>query len=394
MNDKERKEKEPLKIGFIGGGPRAHSLWSSLMSSEEMEDLVVPEAIIDVNEVSVKEWRYKTNHQYTNFEKFLDADLDAVLIATPPSTHANLALRCLEAGINVWSEVPMGLTIEELYKIVDADKSNKGNRGHYSLGENYCYFIETQFIAMKNAQNAIGDIYFAEGEYTHSVEHYMIEENYKYNKRLDPELHPETKPTWRATFIPMKYGHAFGPVLYVLNKNKANKKNIHEIPLEVSCMGNMKMQKRFNVDNFQIAMVKTNEETIIKFVLGFVLGHHGRIFCSFWGSRGLFVSKNFQSDKHYYYEVPEDKAAYPYRHEQEAKILSDEDLIKLGTPHGPLKGGHSGSDVLMFQKLVESWSENKPLDIDVYLAAEMTAPGIIAVEAEKDKKVAEIPRFR
>ena len=34
------------------------------------------------------------------------------------------------------------------------------------------------------------------------------------------------------------------------------------------------MQKRFNTDNFQIALVKTEQDTIIKFVIAFVLGHH------------------------------------------------------------------------------------------------------------------------
>jgi hypothetical protein len=379
---------EPLKIGFIGGGPRAGSLWQSIFLAAE--DFIHPKAVFDINQETLKSWEYKVDTVHSNYDQFLKEDLDAVIIGTPPNTHAALAIKALQAGINVWSEVPMGLTMEELWGIIDADKSNKTNKGHYTLGENYCFQIEPQFMAMKNKIGALGDIYYAEGEYTHSVEHYMIVENFLENKILDPELNINTKPTWRATLDPIKYGHALGPALYVLNKNK---KNIIERPTEVSAFGNMKMQKRFNTQNFQIAMIKTSEDTILKFVIGFVLGHHGRIFYSFWGSRGLFVGGSYQSEnKHYYYEVPPDKAKFPERHEQQAKILTPEDLMQMGVPHA--LGGHGGADVVMFKSVTDSWLNNKPLDVNCFRSAEMTAPGILAVEAIKTKKVVEIPQFK
>lgn len=381
---------DPIKIGFIGGGPRARSLWNSIFSSPKMEEYAEPKAIFDINPEFVKDWRYLVQNGHTSLDSFLKDDIDAVVIGTPPSTHAALSIQCLRAGLDVWSEVPMGLTMEELWGIIDAEKSNKGTKGHYSYGENYCYYVQCQFMAMKNKQNAIGDIYYAEGEYTHSVEHYMIDENYnkKVERELDPELFPNTKPTWRANFIPIKYGHACGPCLYVLNRNS---KGVIERPIEVTAMGNMKMQKRFNTQNFQIAMIKTSEDTIVKFAIGFVLGAHGRIFTSFWGSRGLFMGGSFQSKDHYYVETPPEKAMYPDRLESKPQILSDEDLIKLGTPHAT--GGHGGGDVIMFQRWLESLYEKKPLEIDVYRGAEMTAPGILAVEAIETKKVVPIPKF-
>lgn len=381
---------EQIKIGFIGGGGRARSLWNNIFSSEEMEDSVIPQAVLEINEKTLKEWQYLVENTHNTLDGFLKDDLDAVVIGTPPATHAKLAISCLDVGLNVWSEVPMGLHMDELWGIIDARKSNKGNNGKYFYGENYCYFSQPQFMALQNMNNKIGDIYYCEGEYTHSVEHYMIQENFlrKVDPELDPELNPETKPTWRADFIPIKYGHALGPCLYVLNKNR-NK--IIERPTEVSAMGNMKMQKRFNTQNFQIATVKTSEDTIVKFVIGFVLGHHGRIFYSFWGSRGLFMGKSFQSNKHYWYHVPEELAHYPDRHEQDVEILSDSDLIEMGTPNA--EGGHGGSDILMFQSWINNLKNNKPMEINVFRGAEMTAPGILAVQSIEEKKVVEIPKF-
>jgi Oxidoreductase family, NAD-binding Rossmann fold len=380
---------EPLKIGFLGGAGRASSLWSTLFTDEQNEDKIHPQAVLDINPETANNWRYKVDTTTSDLDTFLNEDLDLIIIGTPPSTHASLAIKCLEAGINVWSEVPMGLTMEELWGIIDAQKGNKGNKGRYALGENYCYFIQPQFMAKQHSEDKIGDIYYSEGEYTHSVEHYMTEENFLHNKKLDPELAETVTPTWRADFTPIKYGHALGPSLYVLNNNS---KGIVERPVEVQSMGNMKMQKRFNTDNFNIATVKTDQDTILKYVIGFVLGSHGRIFYSFWGSRGLFMGGSYQSNgKHYYYEVPKEKGAYPDRHEGKEKILSDKDLKELGTPNAA--GGHGGSDTLMFRSLLKSLMNNEDLEINAFRGAEMTAPGILAVESMKAHKNIEIPRF-
>jgi hypothetical protein len=379
---------EPLKIGFLGAGSRAFSLFDNLIFDKENGEKVYPQAAFDIDPKIVDNWKMKCDSVHTDLDEFLSQDLDAVVIGTPPITHANFAIQCLQREIDVWSEVPMGLNMDELNGIIDAQKSNKGVKGKFAFGENYCYMLQPQFATMKVQQNKLGKIYYAEGEYTHSVEHYMIVENFLYNQELDPELHPETKPTWRSNLNPITYGHAFGPAYYAINGGFVGD---IERPVEVTAMGNMKMQKRFNTDNFQIAMVKTDQDTIIKFVIGFVLGHHGRIFYSFWGSQGLFMGGSYQTDMHYYYEVPDDQAAFPYRHQQTPQILSDQDLMDLGAPHA--EGGHGGGDRIMFRRWVESmWNKQNP-EIDAFRAAEMTAPGILAVEAMHEKRAVEIPRF-
>ena len=379
----------PIKIGFLGGGHRADSLWNSIFTQEEFEDDIHPQAVMDLNAETTHNWRYKVDNQHNDLDSFMKDDIDAVIIGTPPHTHANLALKCLQAGIDVWSEVPMGLTMDEIWQLIDAVKSNKGRKGQFSFGENYCYFVQPQFMAMQHRQNKIGEIYYCEGEYSHSVEHYMIEENFLHNQEIDPETAETVTPTWRATLVPITYGHALGPALYVLNNNADGR---IERPVEVMGMGNMKMQKRFKTDNFQIITVKTDHDTIIKVVNGFVLGSHGRIHHSFWGSRGLYMGGSYQSEgTQYYYEVPEDKAAYPDRHNQEAKNLTHEDLAKMGTPTA--KGGHGGSDTLMFKVWLDAMVNRKSLEIDVYRGAEMCAPLLLGADAIREHKAIEIPRF-
>jgi predicted dehydrogenase len=47
-------------------------------------------------------------------------DVDAVVVATPPSSHAALALRALEAGKHVLVEKPLATTTEDAERLVDA----------------------------------------------------------------------------------------------------------------------------------------------------------------------------------------------------------------------------------------------------------------------------------
>jgi predicted dehydrogenase len=56
-----------------------------------------------------------------SFEDLLgDESLDAVALATPVSTHAELARRVLEAGKNCFVEKPLGQSVEEAERVVDS----------------------------------------------------------------------------------------------------------------------------------------------------------------------------------------------------------------------------------------------------------------------------------
>jgi len=57
---------------------------------------------------------------------FGDKDLDAIAIATPVSTHFDLARRALEAGKDVWLEKPMTEKVEQAEELIElAEKSRK-----------------------------------------------------------------------------------------------------------------------------------------------------------------------------------------------------------------------------------------------------------------------------
>lgn len=61
--------------------------------------------------------------QYTSADEMLAAEKpDLVSIAIPTYLHADMAIKCLKAGANVFSEKPMALKVEDCQRMIDAAK--------------------------------------------------------------------------------------------------------------------------------------------------------------------------------------------------------------------------------------------------------------------------------
>ncbi|NMC07834.1 MAG: Gfo/Idh/MocA family oxidoreductase [Candidatus Lokiarchaeota archaeon] len=377
----------PIKIGFIGGGPRSESLFNTLVMNKRFEDTVVPVAMMDTSETVANNWRYKVDATYTSLDDFLaHEDLEAVLIITPPSTHAGIARRCLEAGLDTWCEVPMATKLDDVYPILDAERANKGNRGKYAFGENACWYLPIQFAAKLVDDGKMGDLFYTEGEYHHSVEHYMIEENYSQRKAIDPEFANDVHPTWRATLPPVIYGHSAGMALYVINRQDPKDR-----PVQVCGFGNMKMLKRFNNQNFQIAMLQTRNEVVCKFGSGFVLPNEEVRHAMFWASKCYFNATISGTPEYYLHLVPEGMEKFPDRHKAGGKKITEQDMIVAGAQVA--EGGHGGGDTLMMGAWLASLRGERPYDIGGVKAAEMSGAGLVAAEAIKQKKMLDVPDF-
>jgi len=69
--------------------------------------------------------RHAVARPYEHTEQLLaDADIDAVYVATPPSSHRPLALLVANSGKHVYVEKPMAMRFEECREIVDACEQN------------------------------------------------------------------------------------------------------------------------------------------------------------------------------------------------------------------------------------------------------------------------------
>jgi len=69
--------------------------------------------------------RWDAPRSYTDYVEMLDTEsLDAVVIATPPPTHAPMAIAAAERGVHILMEKPMAPTIAECDRIIDVADAN------------------------------------------------------------------------------------------------------------------------------------------------------------------------------------------------------------------------------------------------------------------------------
>ena len=73
---------------------------------------------------------------YDHFDKFIEHDMDAVVLANYANEHAPFAIRCLKKGLHVFSEV---LPVQNMKEAVELVEAVEESGLVYAYGENYCY---------------------------------------------------------------------------------------------------------------------------------------------------------------------------------------------------------------------------------------------------------------
>ena len=126
---------EKIKIGVVGV-----SRGETYVELFHYSDRSVITAICDTNPenlaASARTMDLPEECCFTDYDSFLQSDIDAVVIGTPIPCHEEQAVKALRAGKHVFSEVTMASTVEGCRAIYEAAKES-GKK--YLLAENYIY---------------------------------------------------------------------------------------------------------------------------------------------------------------------------------------------------------------------------------------------------------------
>jgi predicted dehydrogenase len=152
----------PVKAAVIGTGGMGRGLIAQCQ--REFIDL---KAICDINprrRGAVAESMTKSGwpqpKQYDDWREMLGKeDLEAVIIATPLWSHAEIAVGCLDAGKHVLCEKMIAKTEKDCLRMIDASRRNKR-----VLEIGYQRYYNPVYQAAYNnivKQGLIGDVYFA-----------------------------------------------------------------------------------------------------------------------------------------------------------------------------------------------------------------------------------------
>lgn len=141
---------------------------------------------------------------YDDFDKFLEHDMDAVMLCNFFNEHTRYAIKCLEKGLHVLSECQSNVTMAEGVALVRAAEKSGAK---YMLLENYPFMLFNLEMKKVVDGGSLGKILYAEGEYNHPGQ--RSEDTIK-------ELYGVGEKHWRR-FLPRTYylTHSLAPLMYI-----------------------------------------------------------------------------------------------------------------------------------------------------------------------------------
>ena len=155
-----------LNFGIVGAGAIAQTYAQAFGAAENLELVAVADlrqaaarALAETNGARV----YETYQDLVNREP----DLDAVIVATPPNTHREIAGYFFDRKVNVLCEKPLCLSVAEAREMIDhAEKS----KVVFTMASKFRYVADVIKAKSLVAAGVLGDIVLFENAFTARVD--------------------------------------------------------------------------------------------------------------------------------------------------------------------------------------------------------------------------------
>ena len=173
---------DTVRLGFIGVGSRGSGHARQLSRIEGTEVVAICDLYEELATESARECREAADGQrHQNIQLYHENEdswkrmlretrPDAVIISTPWATHAPMAIESMKSGAHAFVEVPIAVTIEEMWNIVDASETT---RKHCMMMENVNYGREELLYLNLCRKGVIGELLHAEAAYIHDLRQQM-----------------------------------------------------------------------------------------------------------------------------------------------------------------------------------------------------------------------------
>ncbi len=372
-----RRNREPsdrvIRIGVLGAG-RGRTMMEYCKNNSNAQ-LV---AVCDSFEPSLEKIRadYGENIAlYTDFDEFIKhSDMDAVVLANFANAHTPFAIRCMESGLDVLSEVLPVQTMKQAVELVECVERTGRT---YAYAENYCYMPAPREMRKMYRAGLLGDFEYGEGEYMHNCE---------------PGWHRYTRGIpdhWRNTMYATYYcTHSIGPMVHITGLRPVSV-TAFETPVNDRML---RMGAKAGHTGMEIITLENG--AIIKSIHGV-----GCSKCSIWysmyGQKGMLESSRELAGiggvRHLYGEYDDTDVASDGMEHHKVDCEPKDDLSENAGD-----SGHGGSDFYTTYFFAERLLGDKNAEIiEIYETLDMFFPGILGYRSILNGNTpVEIPDFR
>ncbi|MDQ3789770.1 MAG: Gfo/Idh/MocA family oxidoreductase, partial [Actinomycetota bacterium] len=271
-------------------------------------------------------------------------DVDFVYVATPWEWHTPMALAAMRAGKHVGVECPIGLTLKDLWDLVDASERT---RRHCIQLENCCYG-RNEMRALRMAHEGLfGELLHGSGAYLHDLRELLFSKTY-YEDQWRRKFHTTTNGDLYPT-------HGLGPVAAYMDLHRGDRfvrmtsmstpaLGLAEYRAAHMPAGDPTWQETYVKGDVTMSLIQTARGRVIHIVHGVSNPHPYSRLNHLAGTKGVFED-------------------YPPRIYLEPAQSNDQwgsfDEYAtydhwLWTDVGPGPGGHGGMDYIMLWRLVQT----------------------------------------
>jgi len=391
-----------LRLAMIGCGRRAPSFINTVSVMPRAKIVALCDRFEPRVQLLKAAAKDASIRPYTDHRRMLaEGGFDAVLVVTEPEHQAELAAQAMEAGYPAFSEVPVGLSLEDCWRVVLA--SERTGQMYY-LGEQIRHTHHIRCWQQMVRDGVLGSILFVEGHYIHP----MAADRYWRDSATGEVLTWEEAaqcPTreksrfWTLTH-PIFYGpHELSPLLKVIDDRITR----------VCCFSTGSPNRRFAQMPFpgqfetfvnpdmEVALMHTQKKAIFRFAANFTSPVGENHWYHVQGTHGEIETRRGMEESGYQY-VYEKPIIGKHDYRKPRSVVNWDEQPDVS--NDPLAAaaratGHGGADFGPVHDFVNSQLDGTPPDIDVYQAMDTAAPCIVAAHsAERDGETLDVPDFR
>jgi myo-inositol 2-dehydrogenase / D-chiro-inositol 1-dehydrogenase len=157
-------DRKAIQIGIIGCGRGSQALHLPILNRLP-EFRVVALADLDQRLLQTVAGRFDIQNRYADWHEMLDAgNIEAIAVATPPASHFEMGMAALQAGMHLFMEKPLALSLEECDRLAQA-ASDAGTKAVVALNLRWHMLVLRARDLIR--KGALGNLKSIRSVYTH-----------------------------------------------------------------------------------------------------------------------------------------------------------------------------------------------------------------------------------